>query len=249
MMSPNEVHPDWNRIEDKTLFTTHHGIATYGFSFYSAMIQKTVGSLIDTGIMKHLVDTRVLNLKKLPKNQNHSTFLNAKDFLVCFAFLFALYGFCGVVLAVEKFLNSKVFRKILKFLFVRKSSTFSKFKFAKVHQDEKNKSLKELEDQQLSASLLEKFKIRNQTQNNSTEFGENSSQISNRTETSITTITADVHHSADFGNDLQVFEEEIYENQDESEEIRIQEFQNVVNFLHQGKEKQNFIAKMDVYFN
>lgn len=156
--NPPEIFSSWNRIDEKSIYTSHQGIATSRLNFYSKMIQKTAVGMIETGIMGNLVDTRVLKLKKPKRKGNRQKLLNFEDFLIYLELFLGVYGFSVIAFVFELFLSSKIFRKIVKFVFARKISTNQKFDFAKVHEDKDNKSNK---IHKLNSNLIEKFRIKN----------------------------------------------------------------------------------------
>jgi hypothetical protein len=139
------------------------------------MIQKTAVGLIDTGIMTHLMDTHVLMLKEPTRIRNQPKLLNINDFVIYLEFYVGLCGFSVISFVVEMILNSKVFTKILKFIFLRKISKTEKVHFAKVHQDKSNKSCKV---QKLTSNLIEKFRIE-KLENCTHAFGEDVAESSN----------------------------------------------------------------------
>jgi len=152
----NEYH--WNQIDNED--SDHLGIGTRGLGFYSAMIQKTVVSLIDTGIIKHLIDTRVMNIKIMPKNRFQQKSSSFQDVSIFFAFWMVFCGFSAVSFAIEYFLNTKTFNGILKSLFVRKDPKFLKFKFAKVQSILNDKTPEIYEKQEVTSNLLKQFRTR-----------------------------------------------------------------------------------------
>lgn len=99
----------WNRIPD---IVVHTSLQTFAFekqAFYTRMMQKTVNSLVDTGIMKYLVDfylNRVGYLKvfDIPK------VLKLDDLEFGFNIWLA---FCGFSLLA--FMMEKIFKPVKKF--------------------------------------------------------------------------------------------------------------------------------------
>lgn len=177
------------------------------------MIQKTAARLIDAGIMTYLVDTRVLMLKKPERKRNRQKLLNFQDFLVNLKIFSVLCGFSVIAFVFELFLNSKIFRKIMKFIFGRKIPKASKTKFAKIHQDQNNKNY---EIKILNLNLIEKFRIRNK----------NAEKIANIFGSSIG-IVVDVHQERNLREYLDVFGE----NVSESDKPQDGDFESMIKML------------------
>jgi len=210
--NPPEIFSSWNRIDDKSFYTSHQGIATSGLYFYSDMIQKTAVRLIESGIMGHLVDTRVLMLRKPERKRKRQKLLNAQDFLICLELFFVIYGFSVIAFVFELFLNSKIFRKITILLFLRKSSTSKKFEFAKIHEDKNNKSCAY---RKLNSNLIKKFRIKS---------------VKADCSESLLNVTMDVHQKRNIEKHLKVFGENVVKPSKTNAEKQ-KEFESIVKML------------------
>ncbi|KAL7025526.1 hypothetical protein ACKWTF_013514 [Chironomus riparius] len=114
------VHPKWNKIELENIFISHQAFIFHQHSFYFRMMFKTVNSLIDTGIMKHLTDN-YLRQKKFIVLEEIPMSLKLND--LSYGFNIWL-GFCGMSLII-------FFVETMKK--VKKDKVPIVLKFAKVH--------------------------------------------------------------------------------------------------------------------
>ena len=116
-----QVNVNWKRIDLDNLIVLHQGVVLNQHAFYFRMIYKTVNSLIDTGIMKHLVDNH-LRRKRAIKIEESTKVLGLKEL----AFGFNIWlGFCFLSLVafiMEMIIYSR-----------RKAKTLKKIKFSKVY--------------------------------------------------------------------------------------------------------------------
>lgn len=82
----------WNQLEDIYMQTTLESFIFYHTSFAFRMMKLTVDKLIDTGIMRYLVDDD-LRIKNPPKLNDDPKVLSLNDL----DFGFTIYlGFCGL---------------------------------------------------------------------------------------------------------------------------------------------------------
>ena len=160
---------DWNQL-DEPLFTTHESFVFFDFSFYFRMLKKTIDKLIDTGVMKHLVDNHYLMRKKFGKTQKGPKVLNMND--LSFGFNIWL-GFC--LISIAAFVAEKIFK------LTRKPR---EIKFAKVHPIGSKHELRA----KTKPETFKKFRI-----------CKNLPEISRNNENKIT-IQVDVHQSMDSCN-------------------------------------------------
>ena len=115
-----QENPHWNQLETENIFVSHQAFIFHQRSFYFRMLFKTVNSLIDTGIIKHLTDD-YLRKKKFFKIEEQTKVLSLND--LSFGFIIWLC-FCGIsfgafILEMTKKHKPKKVPKL--------------FKFAKVH--------------------------------------------------------------------------------------------------------------------
>ena len=156
MLKSNLDNNFWNQIESQN--SEHYGIATYGLQFYSEMIQKTVVSLIDTGIVKHLIDTHVMNIVVKPKYRKQPEPSSFQDLLIIFVFWIVCCGFSTVAFAIENCFNTKIFNKVLKFVFETRNLKFMKFEFEKVHNANNSENPEFYSTRKLTLSLVKIFR-------------------------------------------------------------------------------------------
>jgi hypothetical protein len=77
------VNVNWKHIDPASLIILHQGIVIQNRAFYFRMIYKTVNSLIDTGILKHIVDNH-LRRKRAIKNEEATKVLSLDELHVGF---------------------------------------------------------------------------------------------------------------------------------------------------------------------
>ncbi|KAL7025525.1 hypothetical protein ACKWTF_013513 [Chironomus riparius] len=140
------VHPKWNKIELENIFISHQALIFHQHSFYFRMMFKTVNSLIDTGIMKHLTDNylkqkKFIVLEEIPKS------LSLND--LSFGFNIWL-GFCGMSLIL-------FFVETMKKL--KKEKVPRLFKFAKVHPIINDSSCQDSKFKEVKPEVYKSFKI------------------------------------------------------------------------------------------
>jgi hypothetical protein len=141
----SEAAPRWNKIDLENIFVSHQFFIFHQHSFYFRMLHKTVNTLIDTGIMNHLINNH-LRQNKFVKVEEHAKVLNIKDLS---------YGFniwlCCCSISIIAF--------IMEFVYKLNVPTVKKVKFAKVHPDEKSvENLKLVHE--ISKETIKKFKIK-----------------------------------------------------------------------------------------
>lgn len=159
-LNPPEMLQKWKyKIEDRTVYTVYLGVATHALSFYSEIIHKMVTNLIDTGIMTYLAETHVLMFRKPLRNPNKPKFFNLVDFLVLLVIFLGFCGFSAIIFGIELILNTKRFKRIVKFCFATKNSKTLKFRAAKVHQDKNDQSYKVQKIKSLN--LHDIFRVKN----------------------------------------------------------------------------------------
>lgn len=158
-LNPPEMLQNWKyKIEDRTVYTVYLGVATHALSFHSEIIHKMVTNLIDTGIMTYLAETHVLMFRKPLRNPNKPNFINLVDFLVLLVIFLGFCGFSAVIFGIELILNTKRFKRIVKFCFATKISKTLKFRAAKVHQDKNDQSCKV---QKINSNIHDIFRVKN----------------------------------------------------------------------------------------
>jgi len=218
ILEQNHVYHHWNQIDNED--SVHLGIGTHGMGFHSPMIQKTIVSLIDTGIIKHLIDTRVMNIKMMPKSQFQPKSSSFQDVSIFFAFWMGFCGLSAVSFAIEYFLNTKTFNEILRFLFVRKDPKFLKFKYAKVQSILNDETPEIYEKQKITSNLLNQF--RRGTSKYFECFGEK-------------VVEVDVHREY-FEDDLNIFGEKItkLEIMDDIQYQKIRNLQSTLTIIEQN---------------
>lgn len=81
---------NWIKLKD-VMHVTHGGIVAKPNSFYFEMIEKTVHSLIDTGVMNYLIENHIGRKLTFRKPENEPKVLSINDLL--FGFNIWL-GFC-----------------------------------------------------------------------------------------------------------------------------------------------------------
>ncbi|CAG9806657.1 unnamed protein product [Chironomus riparius] len=116
----SKVITKWNKIELENIFVAHQAVVFHQKSFYFRMMMKTINSLIDTGIMKHLTDD-YLKQKKFIVLEEIPMSLKLND--LSFGFNIWL-GFCAmsfIVFLVELMKN------------LQNNKTPRLFKYAKVY--------------------------------------------------------------------------------------------------------------------
>jgi len=155
----NKGQSPWNQLDDR-FDAINFGIATQHSSFYYRMIKNTVDRLTDTGIMSHLVTTRVLVRIKYPQDEPEPKILNIDDLLFGFNIFLGFCGISGLIFVVELILGTLVCRKNLSFHLLRKKLRNKKIKFAKVHPMNTIVCLICFEHHKLSLKLIKKFKTK-----------------------------------------------------------------------------------------
>lgn len=118
-----KVNPKWNQIEVKDIYVSHQAFIFQQHSFYFRMLHKTVNNLIDTGVVKYLLDNH-LKRKKIVKLEDHARVLRLKDLLHGFNIWLGFCGISFVVFLVEVLSKIKEHKKL------------NKLKYAKVHPSE-----------------------------------------------------------------------------------------------------------------
>lgn len=137
----------WNRLEDKSMYTMLLGVSSIQDAFHFRMILKTINSLIDTGIMKYLVDNH------LQKRQFYKIEKEGPEVLRLekLAFGFNIWlGCCGISTAV--FLLEKI----------RELFLAIKIRHFKVHPLNCSKSEYETERREYSKEYFDKFRVNKQ---------------------------------------------------------------------------------------
>ena len=157
--SENKGQNPWNQLDER-FFAVTIGIATLQSSFYFRIIKDTVDRLTDTGVIRHLINTRVLMLKKYPKDESEPKILSLED--LSYGFNIFL-GFClisGLIFIVELILGLKFCRKNMSFNHLRKKLRNTKIKFTKVKPMNTIECLIFARIPQENLDVLSKFRIR-----------------------------------------------------------------------------------------
>jgi hypothetical protein len=157
--SENRGKDPWNQLDER-FFAVTIGIVTLESSFSFKMIENTVDRLIDTGVISHIIKTRVLYVKKYPKDESEPKILNVDDLLFGFNIFLGFCGISGLVFCFELALGIKVCRKNMSIHLLRMKFSNRKVKHAKVHPMNTIISLICFKRQKLSLELIDKFKVK-----------------------------------------------------------------------------------------
>lgn len=82
----------WNQLMDNVMYTALQSFVFHQESFAFRMMKMTIDNLIDTGIMRHLVDD-YLHINKPQKTKDEPKVLTLYDLDLGFA---VYLGFCGL---------------------------------------------------------------------------------------------------------------------------------------------------------
>ncbi|CAG9806656.1 unnamed protein product [Chironomus riparius] len=142
-----EVNPMWNKIELENIYVAHQAFIFHQHSFSFRILFKTVNSLIDTGVIKHLTED-YLRQKKFLKIIESRKVLDLND--LSFGFIIWL-GFCGISIAA------------FFFEFLKKPDRVKPprlFKFAKVHPYLQNFPIKNAKKLKVLNQTFQNFKVK-----------------------------------------------------------------------------------------
>lgn len=94
-MNEYRIHDDWNRLKDFTFFVGFATFVMFQSAFYFRMIEQTSNRLIDTGVMKHLVEEIAKGKLGIKCPKDSPKILTIQDL----AFGFNIWiGFCAISL-------------------------------------------------------------------------------------------------------------------------------------------------------
>lgn len=155
----NKGQDPWNQLDDR-FYAVNIGIATQHSAFYFRMIKDTVDKLTDTGIVKHLIKTRVLIRRKYPEDEAEPKILTIEDLLFGFNIFLGFCFICGFIFVIEVILGMKICRTNMSWQILRKKLTTKAMKFAKVHPMTTIESLVFSRSQTKADKILEKFRIK-----------------------------------------------------------------------------------------
>jgi hypothetical protein len=154
-----EGRDPWNQLDDR-LFACNIGIAFQHSAFYFRMIKDTVDKLTDTGVVRHLIKTRVLIRRKYPQDEPEPKVFDVDDLLFGFNIFLGFCGICVIVFCVEVILGIKVCRTNLSFDRLRKKFSNKKEKCAQIHPKSTIDGLIFVRNSQKHSDVLSKFRIR-----------------------------------------------------------------------------------------
>lgn len=158
----NKGQNPWNQLDDR-FYATRIGIATQHSAFYYRMIKDTVDKLTDTGIIKHLIKTRVLIRRKYPKDVAEPKILNIEDLLFGFNIFLGFCLICGIIFWIELILGMKIIRTNLNLVILRRKLMTRTLKFAKIHPMTSIEVLIFSRRQRKVTNLLNEFRIKKKT--------------------------------------------------------------------------------------
>lgn len=77
-------HDNWKQLDNFVLSTSYSGFVMLQNSFLFDIIDETVNSLIETGIMKLIFDFDIGTTEKIQYKNVHFRVIDLKDLLACF---------------------------------------------------------------------------------------------------------------------------------------------------------------------
>jgi len=120
IMNEYRIYDDWNRLEDFMLLVRFGAFSMPQSAFYFKMIEQTTNRLIDTGVMKHLIEDVIKEKPGIKCPEDPPKVLTIQDL----AFGFNIWiGFC--VISLFGFILETLFSRLYIHCFHRLTGKFS----------------------------------------------------------------------------------------------------------------------------